>query len=94
MFIGWIEIPKSATRYLDMPEEKKRELTKKRRRRCRRKKVDSEAEDKEGVGNKTPNHQNLHSRVKKNKKDPIEISFNGAAALHNWDYEANNYKTN
>ncbi|PFA23135.1 hypothetical protein CN373_07065 [Bacillus cereus] len=93
MFIGWIEIPKSATRYLDMPEEKKRELTKKKRRGRQRKKADSE-EGSEEAENKTSNRQSLHSRVKKNKKDLIEISFNGGAALHNWDYEANNYKTN
>ncbi|MED2878926.1 hypothetical protein P4240_19540 [Bacillus thuringiensis] len=92
MFIGWIEIPKSATRYLDMPEEKKRELTKKKRRGRQRKKADSEAEDKKDVENKTPNHQNLHSQVKKIKKDPIEISFNGGESLENWDYEANTYK--
>ncbi|HFK1432900.1 TPA: hypothetical protein ACGXNJ_002956 [Bacillus cereus] len=92
MFIGWIEIPKSATRYLDMPEEKKRELTKKKRRRCRRKKADSEAEDKEGAENKTLKCEILRSQAQKSKKDRIEINFNGGAALHNWDYEANNYK--
>lgn len=96
MFIGWIEIPKSVTRYLDMPAEKKRELTKKKRRRRRCKKANSEAEDKEEAENKTSNHQNLHSttqEIKRNsKKDPIKITFNDGESLKNWDYEVNNYK--
>ncbi|MEK4934768.1 hypothetical protein [Bacillus sp. FSL M7-1345] len=89
-FFGYITIPKHETRYLDMPEERKQELMRKKRRRRRRKKADSE--DEEEAENKTPNRQNLHSQAEKNKKDPIEISFNGGADLGNWDYEANIYK--
>ncbi|MGG5792773.1 hypothetical protein [Bacillus nitratireducens] len=96
MFIEYIEIPKNATRYLDMPEEKKRELLRKKRRRRRWKKPESEDEDKEEAENKTPNRQNLHSttqEIKRNsKKDPIEITFNDGESLKNWDYEVNNYK--
>ena len=91
MFLGYIEIPKRETRYLDLSGEKKAELMRKKRRRRRRKKPDSD-EGSEEVENKTPNRQNLYSRAKKNKKDPIEISFNGGESLKNWDYEANNYK--
>lgn len=91
MFLGYIEIPKSATRYLDMPEEKKQELMRKKRRRRRRKKVDSE-DSKEEAENKTLKRESLHSQTKKNKKDRIKIEFNGGADL--WDYEAINYKNN
>lgn len=89
MFLGYIEIPKSATRYLDMPEEKKRR---------RRKKAGSEEGDKE----KTLKCETLHSSTqktrkktrKKAKKDAIKIEFNDGNPLRNWDYVANNYKTN
>ncbi|MFA2830005.1 hypothetical protein AB1I80_06615 [Bacillus paranthracis] len=93
MFLGYIEIPKSATRYLDMPEEKKAELTKKKKRRWR-KKAGSEEGDKE----KTLKCETLHSSTqktgKKAKKDAIKIEFNDGNPLRNWDYVANNYKTN
>lgn len=75
-FFGYITIPKHETRYLDMPEERKQELMRKKRRRRRRKRADSEDEE----------------EAEKNKKDPIEISFNGGADLGNWNYEANTYK--
>ncbi|WP_349916936.1 hypothetical protein [Bacillus cereus] len=88
MFIEYIEIPKSATRYLDMPEEKKRELLRKKRRRRRRKKPEIEDEDKE----KRLKCETLHSQTQKTQKDSIEITFNGCESLQNWDYEASNYK--
>ncbi|EJS07472.1 hypothetical protein BWGOE4_44980 [Bacillus mycoides] len=87
MFLGYVEIPKHETRYLDLSEEKKAELMRKKR----RKKSDSD-EGSEEAENKTLNRQKLHNRAKKNKKDSIEISFNGGADLGTWDYEANNYK--
>ncbi|MGE8053525.1 hypothetical protein ACQKOD_06040 [Bacillus mycoides] len=83
MFLGFIEIPKHETRYLDLPEEKRRELAKKKRR--RRKKTDSDEE-------KPLKREKLHSQTKKDRKEAIKIEFNGGESLHNWDYEANNYK--
>lgn len=101
MFLGYIEIPKSQTRYLDLSDEEKAELMRKKRRRKRRKKADSDAAEKGGeeeAGNKTLKHKNLHSQAKKNKKDSkkdhVEVEWNGGANLHNWDYIANDFKTN
>ncbi|PEW01577.1 hypothetical protein CN425_12965 [Bacillus cereus] len=97
MFFGYIEIPKSATRYLDMPDEKKRELLRKKRRRCRRKKPEDKGGE-EKTENKTLKCELLHTREKKNKKDytkdHVELEWNSGAVLHNWDYATNDYKTN
>ncbi|MDA1836487.1 hypothetical protein PDJ96_07060 [Bacillus cereus group sp. BY17LC] len=101
MFLGYIEIPKHETRYLDMPTEQKAELMRNKRRRRRRKKHEGKDEVKGGeekAENETLNCEKLHSQAKKNKKDStkdrIEIEWNGGATLHNWDYVANDYKTN
>lgn len=101
MFLGYIEIPKHETRYLDMPAEQKSELLRKKKRRRRRKKHEGKDEVKGGEAeakNKALKCELLHAREKKNKKDStkdhVEVEWNGGAVLHNWDYATNDYKTN
>ncbi|PEA26572.1 hypothetical protein CN923_18695 [Bacillus cereus] len=94
MFLGYIEIPKHETRYLDLSEEKKAELMRKKRRRRRRKKVGSDEGDKEKMLKCETLHSSTQKTRKKAKKAAIKIEFNDGNPLRNWDYVANNYKTN
>ncbi|MGE1040017.1 hypothetical protein ACQGRZ_07295 [Bacillus wiedmannii] len=84
MFLGYIEIPAADRRYLDLPDEEKRELEKKaRKRRRRRSKVvdySTKLRIKEAdliiqlsaectaINSKTTDDQNLYSKPQKNKK--------------------------
>ncbi|PHE95055.1 hypothetical protein COF76_22545 [Bacillus wiedmannii] len=94
---GFIEIPASATRYLDLPESVKAELyAKKRRRRRRRKPTRSTAEtSQDGVnifeGNnevktkrrqtEAPKQAGRERSTRRNKMPKLVITFNGGKPL-------------